>query len=605
MMKFLFAEKKVRIFLHVVLVLFLVFPMLGNTGSLPSQWFPDNQPFETITLPPEALKMGSLLELDQSVKSKNLKLDTSLAELAAAHNQLSINLTAQKHDLNVADQRVQVHLRINQDRLEDVLQAVAVAGGEVTKSSPDGSVLQGWLPLTALESLSTRADIFQIQQPAQLTYFDLDVGALTTEGLAALNGTAWHTAGFNGQGVKIGVIDGGYDGYLSLLGTDLPGAITAKNFVDGETDAQLDATSVHGTACAEVIHDVAPGAALYLAKISTYLDLVDAVAWLRDVAQVDIISTSFGFYNLSPGDGTGVFEDLIKSARDTGILWVTAASNDRQVHWGGSFIDKNADSVHDYYDNGDINYFGLQGGSAYLVPAGYPIQIFLRWDDWTYVNQDYDLYLYRYNGSSWVQVTYSTRVQNGGPGQTPTEAIQIYAPVQAAYGYIIVRYQSTRSVNLEVSTPKMTGLFYRLNSRSLSNVADSASAMTVAALNVTDPYVLETYSSQGPTNGPGGIATGGLIKPNISGFANVSTVSYGTLNKFNGTSSATPHVAGAAALVLQANPAFGPDQLQTFLQSRAVDMGVAGLDTLYGYGRLYLGAPPSLKTFLPLIQKGT
>ena len=133
-----------------------------------------------------------------------------------------------------------------------------------------------------------------------------------------------------------------------------------------------------------------------------------------------------------------------------------------------------------------------------------------------------------------------------------------------------------------------------MTARSLANLADAPAAMTVAALDVNAPYPQESYSSEGPTNGPGGTASGGAIKPDIAGFANVSTASYpDPANKFNGTSSATPHVAGAAALVKGANPSYTPAQVRSFLEGRAVDMGVAGKDTIYGYGRLYLGTPPS------------
>ena len=50
--------------------------------------------------------------------------------------------------------------------------------------------------------------------------------------------------------------------------------------------------------------------------------------------------------------------------------------------------------------------------------------------------------------------------------------------------------------------------------------------MSVAAVDVTT-YNQESYSSEGPTFGPGGACTGGSIEPDISGYANVSTVSYG------------------------------------------------------------------------------
>ena len=117
----------------------------------------------------------------------------------------------------------------------------------------------------------------------------------------------------------------------------------------------------------------------------------------------------------------------------------------------------------------------------------------------------------------------------------------------------------------------------------------------------------EFYSSEGPTNGLGGAESGGFIKPNISGFANVSTESYGP-GVFNGTSAATPHVAGTAALVLSAHPGYGPDQLQSFLEGRAVDMGDAGVDMQFGYGRLHLGDPqssisPDHIIYLPVVVK--
>ena len=53
---------------------------------------------------------------------------------------------------------------------------------------------------------------------------------------------------------------------------------------------------------------------------------------------------------------------------------------------------------------------------------------------------------------------------------------------------------------------------------------------------------------------------------------------------WNGTSMATPHVAGVAALVWSHNPAWTNVQVRTALQQTAQDLGAAGRDTAYGYG---------------------
>ena len=57
---------------------------------------------------------------------------------------------------------------------------------------------------------------------------------------------------------------------------------------------------------------------------------------------------------------------------------------------------------------------------------------------------------------------------------------------------------------------------------------------------------------------------------------------------FNGTSSATPFVAGAAALLLSQDPALTPAQIRDRLQNAADDLGAAGFDNQFGHGRLNL-----------------
>jgi len=584
------------------MILSLIFSSIPISIAAPLP--PEDMPFETIDLPPEAQAAPD----DLVVKSRaldNPKLDSTMVSLAAAaqdSTQKAIAL-ARARSLKLSGNRVHVQVLTHAAGLENAIKTMTKAGGEVTGVGNDDTLIQGWLPVDALETVAAQDDVYFIRRPVEVQLFEnLRVGNSTTEGLAAINGPAWHTAGYTGSGVKVAIIDGGFTGYNDLLGVDLPASVTVKNFVDGENDSQVDGASPHGTACAEIIHDIVPDATLYLAKVSTNLDLAEAVAWAKDTHGVDIISTSLGWYNLTPGDGTGEFAALVQGARNAGILWITAAGNDREAHWGGLYSDPNSNDVHNFNGTQEINYFGPGDGTPYSIPAGVPLMAFLRWDDWTNVNQDYDMYLLRWNGASWDTIAAGEDVQNGSPGQSPAEfAYAVTSGAGTAYGFAIVRSSSTRNVNLEVFVPKIAPLDELVYARSLANLADAPGAMTVAALDVTSPYPQESYSSEGPTNGPGGAETGGFNKPDISGFANVATESY-TGSTFNGTSAATPHVAGAAALALSAYPSYTPDQLQSFLEGRAVDMGSAGTDTLYGYGRLYLGDPPAGANTAPTLS---
>nr|WP_221377753.1 S8 family serine peptidase [Actinoplanes polyasparticus] len=58
---------------------------------------------------------------------------------------------------------------------------------------------------------------------------------------------------------------------------------------------------------------------------------------------------------------------------------------------------------------------------------------------------------------------------------------------------------------------------------------------------------------------------------------------YGSMS---GTSMASPHVAAVAALLKAYQPALTPDQVQSALESSAVDLGTKGRDNDFGYGRI-------------------
>ena len=564
------------------LVLIFVGRVDPSAARGPASQQPDATPWGESVIPAGLDLSGTALGAGRA--SAHPKLDDTLARLAAAPDTRTVDMT----DIRLEAGLVQAQLIVRPENEAAVQGLISQSGGMATGAFE--GVIQAWLPPERLTDLAAAPEIEFVQTPNVITLEDENSVAALSEGVAAANAGTWHSAGWHGQGVRVAIIDGGFQGYTTKLGSDLPAAVTVRNFVDGQSDALVDGTTRHGTACAEIVHDMAPLARLYLLKINTDVDLNEAVDYAISQG-VDVISTSLTFINVTPGDGTGRFASMAQKARAAGILWTTAAGNYRETHWSGAFNDSDGDGLHEYASGVEVNVFGPGNDTAFLIPAGTVLTPSIRWNDWTAVNQDYRLLLLRHNGSSFEIVSSTNNPQTGLPGQRPTERITyITGGAAAVYGVAIQRVNGNRSVHLHLLTPNRE-LDRRVPAMSLGNLADVAAVFTVAAVDADAPFPREAYSSEGPTNGPGGAPSGGFLKPDIAAFANVSTASYGARG-FNGTSAAAPHVAGAAAIVLNAYPTALPGEMQDYLQTNAINQGLPGPDSQFGFGRLRLGAPP-------------
>ena len=69
-----------------------------------------------------------------------------------------------------------------------------------------------------------------------------------------------------------------------------------------------------------------------------------------------------------------------------------------------------------------------------------------------------------------------------------------------------------------------------------------------------------------------------------------TTVRGGGYAAVSGTSFSSPVTAGVVALMMSANPALKPTELESILKSTALDLGMAGTDQLYGAGRINAAA---------------
>ncbi|HET6445235.1 MAG TPA: S8 family serine peptidase, partial [candidate division Zixibacteria bacterium] len=96
-----------------------------------------------------------------------------------------------------------------------------------------------------------------------------------------------------------------------------------------------------------------------------------------------------------------------------------------------------------------------------------------------------------------------------------------------------------------------------------------AKALTVGASDKND--VIATFSSRGPVPGYPEVIKPDIVAP---GVGIISTWLSGGYASSDGTSMATPHVAGAAALVWQAHPEWTAEMVQANLMNTAVDLGL-------------------------------
>jgi len=125
---------------------------------------------------------------------------------------------------------------------------------------------------------------------------------------------------------------------------------------------------------------------------------------------------------------------------------------------------------------------------------------------------------------------------------------------------------------------------------SVRSPADRATTTTnsfsVGSVNANGayPYGISGFSSRGPSqcNAP----AENLIKPEVSapGSGVYSSVPGGGYQYFDGTSMATPHVAGVVALMREAAPNIDVDTIKQILMATAHDFGASGEDNAYGWG---------------------
>lgn len=113
-------------------------------------------------------------------------------------------------------------------------------------------------------------------------------------------------------------------------------------------------------------------------------------------------------------------------------------------------------------------------------------------------------------------------------------------------------------------------------------ISSQFNSFAVGAINGLN-LEIASFSSRGPSG-----CDMSTIKPEIvaPGVSVRSCNTSGSYRSMSGTSMATPHVAGAVALIRQYNPDATVDQIKQALIEGAIDLGPVGEDNSYGHGML-------------------
>ncbi len=508
-----------------------------------------------------------------------------------------------------AEGKLLVYVGVN-DVSEDTLQKLGSAGAEITHVSEQYLTVTAYVDLSALtvlEGLQGVSGVREVLRPQ--TSSTCPQGVSVSEGDAQLNAaSARSNYGLTGSGVNIGVLSDSYNKTTTPTSAatdvstgDLPGTTNtcsgSSTPVNVLGDDPISGGTDEGRAMLQILHDLAPGAALsFYTAYNSITAFASNITSLRNTAGADIITDDVTYFE-EPFFQEGPVNVAISTVVNDGALYFTSAGNNNFILEGnnvGSYeapsyrptacpsgLTSAGDSCHNFEPSGGVN-----SGSGITLPNNCRIRVDFQWNEpWYGLSDDFDIYLL---SDSDIVVAWSNFNNFIGPFQSPFEFLS-YANTTGSsqhYRIVIVRYSGS-------GTPRLKYIFYQNGNTCPTNVQYSVSnggdivgptimghsatsaGFSVAAVPYNNSTVAEGYSSRGPAThyfGPViGTTPAAAIRPEIiqqpdfaatdggcsTFFGNYSNGCY----RFYGTSAAAPHAAGVTALLRQQALAMGAPTL--------------------------------------------
>ena len=533
-------------------------------------------------------------------------LDTHLNQLAQGFGSMPQSDGTDARTIEQASEPILVTFYVEPEKADDVRQYLEDNGIFVRNAGDD--YIEAHVPPSVLGTASEQPGVLRVDTvvPPRPSQSETRV---VSQGVGLHGADAWHNVGYRGDGVKVGIIDVGFEGFRQLQRAgELPPNVVARcYFAEARpptsrlSDCEKDGD--HGVAVAETIADFAPNGTLYVADPYTAGDMQGAARWMTSQG-VQVINHSGGWSFDGPGDGTSPSSKsplrTIDAAVSNGATWVNAAGNNARRTWYGTFRNPDrstTDVQFHHWSSSDV-------GNSFEVQEGSSIIAFMRWDDsWGAADCDLDLVLWRSFPATQehVIVDADLRFQDGSRGSVPLAIVSRaeVASWQEGLYFLTISKDNPRSCPIDPAWIQLVvwvdypEIQYHSPSHHIGNPEESRNAgmMAVGATHHWATSTIAPYSNRGPT-------VDGRTKPDITGVAcgRSTIISPLSVNGhqcwFPGTSASAPHVAGLAALVRQRFPDFDPASTVGYLEQHAVERGRAGADNTWGHG---LAALPSIQ----------